>query len=206
MGFRIARREIDLRDIGESQVGAQDIDTGLPERVGRSVVGESSQGVDTAEADGSGFVAELRHGGGEALGVQAGGFAQSAVLVDALASVGDDQGDQGTRARDDAEGQFDEVEEGAGVEAGFGLEPASVEQTPGDRENRGRNQNGGGEGKNEGEADRPEAQTAPFGLALGQTKVHPCQDCPCLLLVAVLPVSLGSGELAFMLSTGRGEV
>ncbi|MEV6183280.1 hypothetical protein [Streptomyces sp. NPDC052015] len=59
-----------------------------------------------AEADGCTFVAELVGGGGEAFGVQSGGLAQGAVLIDALAPVSHDQGDQGVGAGHHAEGQL----------------------------------------------------------------------------------------------------
>ncbi|MFF4229732.1 hypothetical protein [Streptomyces sp. NPDC001820] len=55
-----------------------------------------------AQAYCGGFLAELGDGGGEALGVQAGGIAQGAVLIDPLAPVGHDQGDQ---ARSEAVGE-----------------------------------------------------------------------------------------------------
>jgi hypothetical protein len=59
--------------------------------------------VNAAKADRAGFFAELGDGGGETLGVQAGGIPQGAVLVDPLAPVGHDQGNQPTRASDHPE-------------------------------------------------------------------------------------------------------
>jgi hypothetical protein len=52
----------------------------------------SSARADAAEVYSRGFVAELGDGGGEAFGVHAGGFVQGTVPVDALTTVGDDQG------------------------------------------------------------------------------------------------------------------
>jgi hypothetical protein len=63
--------------------------------------------VDAAEAYGGGFVAELGDGGGEAFSVQMGGVAQGAFLVDALTTVGHDQGHQGARHGFDTEGELD---------------------------------------------------------------------------------------------------
>lgn len=60
-------------------------------RVG-GVVGRPGKGVYGAEAHGRGLVAELADGAGEPFGVQTGGLAQGAVLVDAPAPVGPDQG------------------------------------------------------------------------------------------------------------------
>ncbi|WP_199813207.1 hypothetical protein [Streptomyces aureocirculatus] len=80
--------------VGELEVGAQDVDAGLALVLVGGVVGEACEGVDAAEADGWGVGAEFVDGLGEALGVQPGGFAVGAGLVDALAAVGDDQDDE----------------------------------------------------------------------------------------------------------------
>ncbi|MFB6551077.1 hypothetical protein [Streptomyces sp. NPDC056405] len=49
-----------------------------------------SQGVNAAETDSSGVVAELGDGVGEPLAVQAGRIAERTVLIDPLAPVGHD--------------------------------------------------------------------------------------------------------------------
>ncbi|MFI1035948.1 hypothetical protein [Streptomyces sp. NPDC020951] len=129
-----------------------------------------------SEADGLGGVAELGDGGGEAFGVQAGGVAQSAVLVDALAAVGHHQGDQGTRAGHDAEGEFDQVEQCFGVDAAFGLQFACAKKVPSGVEHCGGDQDCSGEGQDQNSTDGPQAQAAPFSLATGWTWAHDRQD------------------------------
>ncbi|MFE2700791.1 hypothetical protein ACFXI6_18215 [Streptomyces mirabilis] len=80
-----------LSGVREAEVGAEDVEAGLAQVAGRGVVGETGEGVHSAEAHCGGCVAELGDGGGEAFGVQTGGLPQSAVLVDALAPVSHDQ-------------------------------------------------------------------------------------------------------------------
>lgn len=96
---------------GQLEVSAQDVDAGLAEAVVGGVVGEASQGVNAAELDGWGVGSEFVDGLGEALGVQARVFAVGAGFVDALAAVGDDQGNESTCAGHDAEGELDQVKE-----------------------------------------------------------------------------------------------
>jgi hypothetical protein len=60
------------------------------------IVGETGKGAYFAEAHRRRVAAELADSAGEAFGVQTGGFAHGAVLVHALAPVGDDQGHQGS--------------------------------------------------------------------------------------------------------------
>lgn len=102
-----------------------------------------------------GFVAELGDGGGEAFGLQAGGVAQGAVLVDALAAVGHDQGDQGACAGHDPEGEFDQFEQCFGTDAPLRLDPVCAEELPCRVEHGGGGQERGGEGQGQDGADGP---------------------------------------------------
>ncbi|MFE9687841.1 hypothetical protein [Streptomyces sp. NPDC006285] len=128
-------------------------------------MGEAGQSVDASEADGCRRVAELGDGGGEAFGVQASGVAQSAILVDALATVGHDQGDQGACADHDPEGKLDQIEQSCRVDAAFGLQLACPEQVPTGVKDRGRDQDRSGEGQGQSKSDGPQTQTASFGPA-----------------------------------------
>ncbi|MGW2749120.1 hypothetical protein [Streptomyces sp. NPDC001450] len=96
---------------GQLEIGAQNVDTGLPQVVVGGVVGESGQGVDASEADGWRVGSEFVDGLGEALGVQSGGFPVGAGFVDALPTVGDNQGDESTGTGHDTEGELDQVKE-----------------------------------------------------------------------------------------------
>ncbi|MFV5995016.1 hypothetical protein ACNPQM_21800 [Streptomyces sp. NPDC056231] len=60
-------------------------------------------------------------------GVEPGGFTQGTVFVNTLFAVGDDKGDESTSSSDDAEGQLDHVEEGAGCQHGPGFDPADAQ-------------------------------------------------------------------------------
>ncbi|MFJ3099588.1 hypothetical protein, partial [Streptomyces hydrogenans] len=96
---------------GELEVSAQNVDAGLAQAVVGSVVGEACQGVDTSETDRRRLRAELVDDRGEALCVEPGGVAVGAGLIDTLATVGHDQGDERSGSGDDAEGQLHQVEE-----------------------------------------------------------------------------------------------
>ncbi|MFD0507719.1 hypothetical protein ACFQ0G_43100 [Streptomyces chiangmaiensis] len=161
-GFRVARREVGLGGVRQAEVGAQDIDAGLAQVAGGGVVGGAGQGVYAAKADRGRVVAELGDSRSEAFRVQAGCLAQGAVLVYALASVGDDQGDQGAGPGDDPERQLHQVEQRLGIDAVLGLQPARTEQVPPGVEDGGGHEHRGGEGQDEHGADRPQAQAAPF--------------------------------------------
>ncbi|MFI6254364.1 hypothetical protein [Streptomyces sp. NPDC051016] len=196
-GFRIIRRKVGFGGVGQAEVGAQDVDAGLAQGPGGGVVGEAGQGVHPAQAHGGGGVAELGDGGGEAFGVQAGVLAQGAVFVDALAPVGHHQGDEGAGSGDHAEGQFDQFEEGGGVDAVLRLESPGAEQVPSGVEHRGGHRDGRGEGQGEDGADRPQAQAAPLrptpGLMFGHIPLRhspPAAGCGSFLSV---PADLARG-------------
>ncbi|WP_353962221.1 hypothetical protein [Streptomyces anulatus] len=89
---------------GQAEVGTQDVNAGLPQAVVGGVVSKASQGVDAAEPDGRGVRAEFVDGLGEAFGVKPSCFAVGACFVDALAAVGDDQGDERTGPGNHSEG------------------------------------------------------------------------------------------------------
>ncbi|MEU1777008.1 hypothetical protein ABZ601_31450 [Streptomyces sp. NPDC012842] len=78
---------------GKLKVGAQDVDAGLAQVVVGGVVGETGQCVNATEPDGRGVRAEFVDSLGKAFAVEPVG----AGLVDALAAVGDDQGDERRR-------------------------------------------------------------------------------------------------------------
>ncbi|MFD4866253.1 hypothetical protein [Streptomyces sp. NPDC058412] len=111
---------------GKLQVGAQDVDAGLTETVVRGIVGQAGQGVHATELDGGGVRAELVAGLGEPLGM-AGGIAVRTGLVDTLAAVRDDQGDERASPGDHSEGEFHQVEEGLGVEFRGGVDLLEVQ-------------------------------------------------------------------------------
>ncbi|MFE1442970.1 hypothetical protein [Streptomyces sp. NPDC058739] len=111
-----------------------------------------------AEAYSRGLVAELVDSGSEPLGMQAGGLAQGVVLVDALAPVSHDQGDQGASAGDHSEGQLRQVEECPGADAVLGLQSFGAEQLPPGIEHHGGCDDRRGEGQEQDPADRPQSQ------------------------------------------------
>ncbi len=117
-----------VRGERELEVGAQDVDAGLPQAVVGGVVGQAGQRVDATKPDGRGVGAEFVDGVGEAFGVEAGGFAAGAGFVDALAAVGDDQGDERAGPGDHAEGELHQVEEGFRVELRGGVDLLEVQQ------------------------------------------------------------------------------
>ncbi|MFC8075035.1 hypothetical protein ACFUN8_05800 [Streptomyces sp. NPDC057307] len=67
--------------------------------------------MDAAEADGGGVGAQLLKGLSEAFGVEPGGFAVGARLVDTPASIGDDQGDERTGPGNYPEGELHQIDE-----------------------------------------------------------------------------------------------
>ncbi|MET7887800.1 DUF6233 domain-containing protein [Streptomyces avermitilis] len=88
----------------------------MPQAVIGGVIGKASQSVNASELDGWGVGSEFVDGLGEALGVQPRVFTVGAGFVDALAAVGDDQGDERTGASDDAEGDPDPGDAAGGQE------------------------------------------------------------------------------------------
>lgn len=104
--FRIVRWQVGFLCVRQAEVGAQHIDAGLAQLASRCIVGQPGQGVHGAQAHSLGVVAQLADGIGETLGVQTGGLAQSAVLVDALAPVGNDQSDKSSGCSNHPEGQL----------------------------------------------------------------------------------------------------
>ncbi|GAA5608779.1 hypothetical protein Sgri01_07148 [Streptomyces griseus] len=140
----------------ELEVGAQDVDAGLAKAVVGGVVGEACQCVDATESDGWGVGAEFVDGLGEALGVEPGGLAVSAGFVDALAAVGDDQGDECTGTGDHSEGELHQVEERLRVELRGGTDLLDVQQDYQEVEDAARDQDRGGEGEGQRPADLPQ--------------------------------------------------
>lgn len=175
-GFRGACGQFCLGGVGQAEIGAQDVDARLAQAAGGGVVCKAGQGVHPAEADRDGFVAELGDGGSEAFAVQTGVVSQGAILVEALAPVGDDQGDEGAGPGHHAEGKLHQVEERLGVDARLGLEPAGAEQAPPGVEHAGGDGDCGDEGQKEGDPDFPKAQTATFGPHPGQGESHDQHD------------------------------
>lgn len=139
---------------GELEVGAQEVNAGLAQAVVRGVVSESGQGVDAVKLDGRRVRAELLDGLGEAFGVEPGGFAVGAGVIDALAAVGDER----AGPSDHAEGEFDQVEESFGVEFLGGVDLLNVQQVHQAAEDAAGHQDRGGEGGGQGPADLPEPQ------------------------------------------------
>ncbi|MEU1256644.1 hypothetical protein ABZ445_25485 [Streptomyces chartreusis] len=86
--------------------------------------------------------------------MQASLLALELVLADLLTPVGHDLGDQGAGARDDAERQRRDVEQGFGADALLGCQSLGTEQLPPDEEHRGGRDDGGGEGQHEEPTDR----------------------------------------------------
>src|SRR6266567_2159599 len=95
--------------VGHAQVGAEDVDAGLP-LVG-PVVGEAGHSVNAGEADGGGVVAKLFGGCGEPLVEEPGFIAVFGGLVDALAAVGGDECDGAASAGGGGEGDLEQVVE-----------------------------------------------------------------------------------------------
>ncbi|WP_405966210.1 hypothetical protein [Streptomyces sp. NBC_00015] len=114
--------------------------------------------MDAAEADGQGVRAELVDCLGETLGVESSGFAVGAGLVDTMATVGDDQGDEGARPGHHPEGELHQVEERFRVELGGAVDLLEVEQLHQAVEDGARGQNRSDEGDGQGLADPPQAQ------------------------------------------------
>ncbi|MGW0471292.1 hypothetical protein [Streptomyces coeruleorubidus] len=95
-----------VRVVRHAEICAQHVDAGLAEHACRGVIRKSSQGIDAAEPDRGGGIAELCDGVPEPFVVETGCVAKCCVLIDTLPPVGNDQGDQRARASDDAEGEF----------------------------------------------------------------------------------------------------
>ncbi|MDW8478322.1 hypothetical protein R3L02_41990 [Streptomyces scabiei] len=129
-----------------------------------------------SQAYGGGFVAELGDRGGETFGVQSGGVAKGAVLVDALPAVGHDQGHQGARAGHHTESELDQFEQRLGVNAPLGLQLACTEQVPAGVEHGRSHHDRGDEGQDQDDTDGPQTQTAPFSRAPGQAWIHDRED------------------------------
>lgn len=100
------------------------------------------------------------NGLGEALGVQPGGLAVGAGLVDALAAVGDDQGDERTCPSDHPEGEFHQVEERLRIQLRGGVDLLEVQQDYQAVEDAARDQDRSDEGQNQRSADLPQPQLA----------------------------------------------
>ncbi|MGQ4410380.1 hypothetical protein ACN6K8_001554 [[Kitasatospora] papulosa] len=113
---------------GELEVGAQDIDAGLPQAVVGGIVGKAGQSVDAAEPDGRGVRAELVDGLGEALSVEPGGFPVGASLINTLAAIGHDQGDKRASPGDHPERELHQVEERLGVQLGGAVDFLKIKQ------------------------------------------------------------------------------
>ncbi|MGW2112377.1 hypothetical protein [Streptomyces sp. NPDC001948] len=146
--------------IAEPEVGAQDVDAGLAKAVVGGVVCQAGERVDAAKSDGWGIGAEFVDGLGKALGVQPGGLAVGAGFVDALAAVGDDQGNECTGPGDHPEGKLHQVEERLRVELRGGVDLLEVQQDDQSVEDAARNQDRGDEGQDQGSADLPQPQLA----------------------------------------------
>ncbi|WP_235023612.1 hypothetical protein [Streptomyces sp. WAC05374] len=153
--FLVVRVVAGVRGEGELEVGAQDVNAGLAQAVVGGVVGESGQGVDAAEPDGSGVRAESLDGLGEAFGVEPGSLAVRPGLINALAAVGDDQSDERAGPGDHAEGELDQVEERLGVELRGGVDLLEVQEVHQAVEDASGHDDRGDEGDGQGPADSP---------------------------------------------------
>ncbi|WP_158718779.1 hypothetical protein [Streptomyces griseus] len=118
--------------------------------------------MDASEPDGREVGAEFVDGLGEAFGVEPGGFAMGAGLVDALAAVGDDQGDERAGPRDHPEGEFHQVEERLRVQLRGVVDLLDVQEQDQAVEDAARDQDRGGEYEGERSADPPQPQFAFF--------------------------------------------
>ncbi|MGW6688718.1 hypothetical protein [Streptomyces sp. NPDC054961] len=146
------------------------VDAGLPQVGGGGIVSEAGQGMDGAGADGLGLFAELGDGLGEAFRVQASVFAQGSGLVNALTPIAVDQGEQGSGARDHAEGDLHKAEQLPGPEVLLGCQPLDAEQLPPGVERHGGGEDRGGEGQKKHSVDRPQPRAALlFRLAASAT-------------------------------------
>ncbi|MFT9474742.1 hypothetical protein [Streptomyces sp. 11-1-2] len=113
---------------GKLEIGAQNIDARLAQPVVGCVVSKAGKGVNATEPDGRGVGAELFDGLGEALGMEPGGLPVSAYLVDALATVGNDQGDERAGPGDHSEGELHQVEKRLRVELGGAVDPPEAQK------------------------------------------------------------------------------
>ncbi|MFH8411395.1 hypothetical protein ACH4FX_42565 [Streptomyces sp. NPDC018019] len=111
--------------------------------------------MDATEPNGRAVRAKFVDRRGETLSVGPGGFAVGTGLVDALAAVGDDEGDEGTGPGDHSEGEFHQVEERLGAELGGGVDLLEAEQQHQPVEDAARDQDCGGEGEAQCPADSP---------------------------------------------------
>ncbi|MFC8201586.1 hypothetical protein ACFUTV_40295 [Streptomyces sp. NPDC057298] len=157
------------------------------------VVGEAGEGVDAAELDGWGVGSEFVDGLGEAFGVEAGGFAVGAGLVDALAAVGDDEGDEGSGSGDHSEGEFHQVEECLGVEFRGAVDFLEVEQYYQSVKNCACDQDGGGEGEGPCPADPRQLKLSFVRRSRPLPGCHEDEDKARGSAVATSPISVGSG-------------
>jgi hypothetical protein len=103
----------------------------------------------------------LFDGLGEALGVEAGGFAAGAGLVHSLASVGDDRGDERTGPGDYPEGELHQVEEGLGVDLRAAVDRLDVQQYHQPAEGAARDQDRSDESEGWRPTDLPQSQLPP---------------------------------------------
>jgi len=128
--------------------------------------------VDAAEPDGWGIRAKSLDGLGEPFGAEPGGFAVGAGFVDALAAVGDDQGDEHAGPDDHAEGKLHQDEKCFRIEFLRGVDLLEVQQVHQAVEDSAGHQNRGHEGDGQGPADLPEPQLPVIGRPRPSIRCH----------------------------------
>ncbi|GGV97421.1 hypothetical protein GCM10015535_68760 [Streptomyces gelaticus] len=129
-----------------------------------------------AEPDRGRLGPEFVDGLGETLRVQPGRFPVGPGLVDALPTVGDDQGDECAGSGDHPEGEFHQVEERLGVELGGGVDLLEVEQHHQPVEDAARGQDRGGEGEGQRPAGLPQPKLSFIRRAWPLTGCHDGED------------------------------